>query len=144
MVPHRIGMLQARLAGPARLDAPSRMTHADAAMRFTKWDYLAFPVLAALLIGVGYGALRLVGFFGLGVLGLIIGFIAVRMDLERDGASGGEPTVLAEQIKLRQAMGRAERADLHAEQKARLKPLFVAQVVAAGFVILGFGLHFLL
>jgi hypothetical protein len=112
-------------------------------MRFTKWDYLAFPVLAALLIGVGYGALRLVGFFGLGVLGLIIGFIAVRMDLERDGASH-EPRVLEAQFKARDAMSRAEKADFHAGQRARLKPLFVAQVVAAGFVILGFGIHFLL
>jgi len=112
-------------------------------MRFTKWDYLAFPLLAAILIGVFYGALRLVGFFGLGVLGLIIGFIAVRMDLERDGASS-DPRVLLEQFRARDRMSRAERADFHASQLARLKPLFVAQVVAAGFVILGFGFHFLL
>lgn len=112
-------------------------------MRFTKWDYLAFPLLAALAIGVVYSALRLVGFFGLGILGLIIGFIAVRMDLERDGASS-DPRVLEEQFKARNRMSRAERADLHAGQLARLKPLFVAQIVAAGFIILGFGLHFLL
>jgi hypothetical protein len=109
-------------------------------MRMTKWDYVAFPLLAALLLGVTYGALRLVGFFGLGVLGLVIGFIAVRMDLERDGAS----SVLAEQFKARERMSRAERAGLQAEQSFRLKPLFVAQIVATGFVILGFGLHFLL
>jgi hypothetical protein len=82
-------------------------------MRFTKWDYLAFPILAAILIGVGYGALRLVGFFGLGVLGLIIAFIAVRMDLERDGGHSGEPTILAEQFKAREHMSRAEKAEMH-------------------------------
>jgi hypothetical protein len=113
-------------------------------MRVTKCDYLAFPILAALLIGVVYGALRLVGFFGLGVLGLVIGFIAVRMDLERDGPTTSDPTMLAEQAKARQRMSRAERAGFRAEQTVRLKPLFIAQVVAAGFVILGFGLHFLL
>ncbi len=112
-------------------------------MRFTKWDYVAFPLLAALAIGVFYGALRLVGFFGLGILGLVIAFIAVRMDLERDAASS-EPRVLEEQFKARDRMSRAERADFQAAQKARLKPLFVAQVVAAAFVILGFGFHFLL
>ena len=112
-------------------------------MRFTKWDYLAFPILAALAICVFYGALRLVGFFGLGVLGLIIGFIAIRMDLERDGASH-DPSTLAEQFKARDRMSRAERAGLRSEQSFRLKPLFVAQIVAAGFVILGFGFHFLL
>jgi hypothetical protein len=106
------------------------------AMRFTRWDYLAFPFLAALLIGVGYGALRLVGFFGLGILGLVIGFIAVRMDLERDGGP--------EQFKARDRMSRAEKAADDAEKASRLQPLFVAQVVAAGFVILGFGFHFLL
>ncbi len=109
-------------------------------MRFTKWDYVAFPLLAALAIGVFYGALRLVGFFGLGVLGLVIGFIAVRMDLERDGPSAG----LANQFRARDRMPRAEKADLRSEQAARMKPLFVAQIVAAGLVILGFGFHFLL
>jgi hypothetical protein len=89
-------------------------------MRFTKWDYLAFPIVAALAIGVFYGALRLVGFFGLGILGLVIGFIAVRMDLERDGASS-DPKVLEEQFKTRDRMSRAERADLHAAQLAQLK-----------------------
>lgn len=112
-------------------------------MRFTKWDYVAFPLLAALAIGIFYGALRLVGFFGLGILGLVIGFIAVRMDLERDSASS-DPRVLEEQFKARDRMSRAERADVRAAQQARLKPVFVAQVLAAGFVILGFGFHFLL
>ncbi len=109
-------------------------------MRETKWDYLVFPFLVALLIGVFYASLRLVGFFGLGVLGLVIGFITVRMDLERDGPSSG----LAEQFKARERMSRAERAGFQAEQSFRLKPLFIAQIVAAGFVIFGFGLHFLL
>lgn len=112
-------------------------------MRFAKWDYVAFPLLAALAITVFYGALRLVGFFGLGIVGLVIGFIAVRMDLERDAASH-EPRVLEEQFKARDRMSRAERADLHASQQARLKPLFVAQVLAAGLIILGFGFHFVL
>ena len=95
------------------------------------------------LIGVFYAALRLVGFFGLGVLGLVIGFIAVRMDLERDGASS-DPSALAEQYKARERMSRAERAEYRAGQAFRLRPLFIAQVVATGFVILGFGFHFLL
>ncbi|WP_146055805.1 hypothetical protein [Bosea psychrotolerans] len=110
----------------------------------TKWDYVAFPILAALLLGVTYSALRLVGFFGLGVLGLVIGFIAVRMELERDGAGSSDPTTLAAQFEARERMSRAERAGLQAEQAFRLKPLFVARIVATGFVILGFGLHFLL
>ncbi len=107
-------------------------------MRFTKWDYVAFPLLAAAGIGVFYGAIRLVGYFGLGVLGLVIVFITVRMDLEKDGPS------IAQQFKARDGMSRAEKADLFAEQRTRLQPQFVALVVGTGFIILGFGLHFLL
>lgn len=113
-------------------------------MRFTKWDYIAFPFLAALGIGVFYGAIRLVGYFGLGVLGLVIVFIVVRMDLEKDGPSGVDPSVIAEQFKARDRMSRAEKADLFAAQRTRLQPQFVALVVGAGLVILGFGMHFLL
>jgi hypothetical protein len=113
-------------------------------MRFTKWDYIAFPFLAAAGIGVFYGAIRLVGYFGLGVLGLVIVFIVVRMDLEKDGPSGVHPSVLAEQFKARDRMSRAEKASLFAEQRTRLQPQFVALVVGTGFTILGFGMHFLL
>ena len=109
-------------------------------MRFTKWDYIAFPLLAALCIGVFYGAIRLVGYFGLGVLGLIILFIVVRMDLEKDGPG----SALARQFKARDRMSRAEKADLLAEQQARLRPQFVALIVGTGFVILGFGFQFFL
>jgi len=111
-------------------------------MRFTKWDYLAFPVLAALAIGVFYAALRLLSFFGLGLLGLVIAFVTVRMDLERDGHSP-EPTVLVEQARARERMTRAEKAAFRSAQQWRLRPLFVAQIVATGCIILGFGLHFL-
>ena len=52
--------------------------------------------------------------------------------------------MLAEQFKARDRMSRAEKAAQDAEKALRLQPLFVAQVVAAGFVILGFGFHFLL
>lgn len=111
-------------------------------MRFTKWDYIAFPFLAALCIGVFYSVLRLVGFFGLGVLGLVIIFIVIRMDLEKDGPGGVH--VLAEQFKARDRMSRSEKSSLFEEQRSRLQPQFVALVTGAGFVILGFGLHFFL
>lgn len=126
-------MLDRRSAGPQ-----------DVVMRFTKWDYIAFPFLAALCIGVFYGALRLVGFFGLGVLGLVIVFIIVRMDLEKDGPGGVHPSVLAEQFKARDRMSRSEKANLFEEQRSRLQPQFVAHVVGTGFAILGFGFHFFL
>ena len=41
-------------------------------------------------------------------------------------------------------MSRAEKAGLFAEQRTRLQPQFVALLVGTGFVILGFGVHFLL
>lgn len=109
-------------------------------MRFTKWDYIAFPVLAAIGIGTFYGALRLVGFFGLGIIGLAIVFVVVRMDLEKDGP----PSMLASQFRARDGMSRGERLSLFEEQRLRRQPQFVALVVGTGCIILGFGLHFLL
>jgi hypothetical protein len=46
--------------------------------------YLLPPVL----LGTGalaFLAYRIVGFLGIGILGVLIGFIAVRVDLEKDG-----------------------------------------------------------
>jgi hypothetical protein len=113
-------------------------------MRMTRIDSILLPVLVGVLAGVAVGSFLLAGFIGLGVLGLIIGVMAQRIELEKDGAVGHTMTtsLYAEQFKAQANMTRAERAERKAENEALLKWLFVAKVVSAGLVILGFGLFF--
>jgi hypothetical protein len=110
-------------------------------MRMTRIDWILLPVLVAVLAAIALGAYLLVGFFGLGVLGLIIGAMAQRIELEKDGAVSNvmTPSLYAEQMKAQERMSRAERAAHRAEVETLMKPLFVAKVVSAGLIILGFG-----
>ena len=114
-------------------------------MRMTRTDWILLPFLVAVLAGIALGAFLLAGFIGLGVLGLIIGVMAQRIELEKDGAVSNEMTtsLYADQIKAQERMTRAERAEHRAETQALLKVLSVAKIVSAGLVILGFGFFFL-
>jgi hypothetical protein len=114
-------------------------------MRMTRIDWILLPFLVAVLAGIVLGAFLLAGFIGLGVLGLIIGVMAQRIELEKDGAVSNEMTtsLYADQIKAQERMTRAERAEHRAETQALLKVLSVAKIVSAGLVILGFGFFFL-
>jgi hypothetical protein len=114
-------------------------------MRMTRIDWILLPFLIAILAGVMLGAFLLAGFLGLGGLGLIVGVMAQRIEVEKDGAVGHSRTtsLYAEQFKARERMTRAEKAEWQAETQALLKWLFVAKVVSAGLIILGFGFFIL-
>lgn len=111
----------------------------------TRIDWILLPFLVAVLAGIALGAFLLAGFMGLGVLGLIIGVMAQRIELEKDGAVSNEMTtsLYADQIKAQERMTRAERAEHRAETQTLLKVLSVAKIVSAGLIILGFGFFFL-
>lgn len=110
-------------------------------MRMTRIDWILLPFLVAALVGVVLGAFLLAGFLGLAVLGLIVGVMAQRIELEKDGATSNVMTtsLYAQQFKAREGMSRTEKAEHRAETEALLKWLFVAKVVSAGLIILGFG-----
>jgi hypothetical protein len=110
-------------------------------MRMTRIDWILLPIFLSVLAGVVVGAFLLVGFLGLGVLGLIVGVMAQRIELEKDGAVGHSMTtsLYAQQFKAQESMTRAERAERQSESETLLKALFVAKVVSAGLIILGFG-----
>jgi hypothetical protein len=114
-------------------------------MRMTRIDWILLPVLVGVLAGVVVGAFLLTGFVGLGILGLIVGVMAQRIELEKDGATSNDMTtsLYAQQFKAQEGMTRAERAERKAENEALLAWLFVAKVVSAGLIILGFGLFVL-
>jgi hypothetical protein len=111
-------------------------------MRMTRLDWYLLPILIGVLGAIVYLAFMTVGFLGLGVIGLIIGVAALRIELEQDGTTGMVRTtdLYARQIETLDRATRAEKAAHRAEKAALLKPLFVAKVVSAGFIILGFGL----
>ena len=114
-------------------------------MHMTRIDWILLPILVAVLAGAVLAAYLVAGFLGLGVLGLIIGVMAQRIELEKDGATSNVMTtsLYAEQIKAQETMSRAERAEHREEARVLLKVLSIAKIVSAGFVILGFGLFFL-
>jgi hypothetical protein len=114
-------------------------------MRMTRIDWILLPILAGVLAGIALGAFLLAGFLGLGGIGLIVGVMAQRIELEKDGATSNDMTtsLYAQQFIAQERMTRAERAERRAENEALLKWLFVAKVVSAGLIILGFGLFVL-
>jgi hypothetical protein len=110
-------------------------------MRMTRIDRILLPVLVGILATVAYVVFSLVGFLGLGILGLVIGVMAQRIEIEKDGAVSNYMTtsLYAQQFKAREGMSRAEKAEHAARSRTLLKWLFVAKVVSAGLIILGFG-----
>lgn len=80
-------------------------------MAFVWSGWLIASVIAFMIVAYA-------GFFGIGVIGLMIWFVTARVDMEQDGVVGAgvSPGFLAQQIKVRTEMSRAERAALHGRQ----------------------------
>jgi hypothetical protein len=104
----------------------------------TRTDWFLLPILAAILSGVVYAAFHWLGFFSLGLIGLLTGMVALQVELE-----GGRP---ADDIRnaalMRAALERRHPTDKAAWASAQM-PIFIGKVVSAGLVVLGFGVFFL-
>ena len=108
-------------------------------MHLLRTETFALPLV---LLGVGalaYFAYRIVGFLGIGILGVLIGFIAVRVDLEKEGAvgSGWAAGLHAQQVSSRRTAPHAERAAHRAEMHALRRPLLIAKIISAALVAIG-------
>jgi hypothetical protein len=115
-------------------------------VRLSRSEIYALPLV---LLGTGalaYFAYRIVGFLGIGLLGVLIGFIAVRVDLEKEGAVGSELAagLYAQQMSSRRTAPHAERAAHRAETQALRCPLLIAKIIAAVLVAVGFAGFFYL
>jgi hypothetical protein len=101
-------------------------------------------LLMGSLGGTSYVAYQVVGFLGVGVLGLIIGGIALTVELEQGGPVGhGQATSLYSQhMAAVECMSAAEKAERWAEIESAALPLLVAKIVSAGLIVVGFGLFF--
>ena len=86
-------------------------------------------------------AFRLAGFLGVGLLGLLIGFVAVSYGLRHDDVGGGFPsaTLYARQVSLREQMTHDEKLARRAGLHALWRPVVVAKTVSIGLIVLGFG-----
>jgi len=101
-------------------------------------------LLVASLGATSYVAYQIVGFFGVGILGLIAGLITLTVELER-----GRPLVHGQAASLyiqfmaaEEKMSSAEKAARRAEIESAAFPLLMAKIVSAGLILIGFGLFF--
>ena len=110
-------------------------------MRLSKSEMFLLPLALLGTAFLAYEAYRLVGFIGIGVLGLLIGVIAVQVDLEKGGAvgAGSAASLFAQQVSAQQNMSRSERAARHAEIQSMRRPLMIAKIVSAALIIVGIG-----
>lgn len=112
----------------------------------TRPDLVILRLVACVaLSGLALLAWRAAGGLGVGVLGLLVLFVAVRMDLEGNRPIGPEmtPGLHASQFS---DEGRSSDAERAAERSARasfLAPLRLAMALGALLVLIGFGSLFL-
>jgi hypothetical protein len=100
------------------------------------------PALAALGgVAIAVLASYFGGFLGVGLAGLVIGFAAVRYDLEKQDVGGGFPsaTLYARQVAVREQMTADERIAHQAGIHALWRPLAIAKTISIGLIALGFG-----
>lgn len=104
-------------------------------------------VLAAIcslvLIGFAFLAWRAAGWIGVGVLGLLTVFIAVRFDLEGDRPIGPQmtPGLYASQFRDERA-GHAETASRRSALARMMGPVRLAMLLGVLLVVVGFGALF--
>lgn len=142
-------MPRIRRAGPSRralgwiAECPMRPLRVGP-WSLSRADLVLLPGLVALAGGAVWGAFHLLGFLGLGILGLIVGIIAANVELQGGRALGSSltPNVYADAVAAENRETPAERAARRAEAARAALPLHVARVVSAGLIILGFGLFF--
>jgi len=79
------------------------------------------------------------GFLGILLAGLLIGFAAVRYDLEKQDVGGGfpSPSLYARQMAAREQMTAEERIANRAGLRALWRPLVVARTISVGLIALG-------
>ena len=115
-------------------------------LRVKASDVAFVLLLTGVVAGTSYFAYQLVGFIGVGILGLIIGVIAQTVGLEQGGAIGHDqaPSVYAMHMAAVDRMSAAERAERRAAIKADAFPLLLTKVVSGALIVIGFAMFFFL
>ena len=81
------------------------------------------------------------GFFGLGLIGILIWFICVRVDLEKEGAVGSpfSTSLYAMQVRSREGASRSDRARHRHKQGLLVQSMRLAKMLGMGLTAVGFG-----
>lgn len=103
-------------------------------------------VSVAALLGLAWLAWRAIGWFGVGLLGLLVLFIAVRVELEGNRPVGHQmtPGLYAGQYRGEMQAHASERAERHSERTAVIGSARLVVWLGALLVAAGFGLFFAL
>jgi hypothetical protein len=109
-------------------------------MRLARTEIYLLPAVLLGVLALAYAAFRIVGFLGVGMLGLLIGFIAVQIDLEKEGAVGGAfgSSLYARHMMAQQTMSQSERAAHKADVRSLQRPLLIAKIIGGALIIVGF------
>ena len=75
------------------------------------------------------------GFLGIGLLGVLIGFMAAEVDLDKEGVIG--PSALHAQQMMARLNDPSERAAHRSEMQSHTRPLLIAKIISAALVIVG-------
>ncbi|HXV24188.1 MAG TPA: hypothetical protein VED46_08005 [Alphaproteobacteria bacterium] len=83
----------------------------------------------------------LLGFFGIGLIGVTTWFVGSWIDLEKEGTVGHEltPGLYADQIRAQQGMSRAERAAMRSEQSLTRRKAQFFKYLGMGLTAIGLG-----
>jgi len=107
-----------------------------AAWRLSRTEVYVLPPILLGVAALAFFAHQIVGFLGIGLLGVLIGFLAVQVDLDKEGVIG--PGVLhAQQMMARQNASPSERAAHRSEMQSHARPLLIAKIISATLVIIG-------
>jgi hypothetical protein len=110
-------------------------------MRKAGQEFLAIGAACAASVTAACFAYLVVGWLGVGVLGVLIAFIAVRTELEQDGPVGSQQTaeLFAASLRRHDQMHRAEKAARRAEAASIVRAGLVAKVIGGIMIVIGLG-----
>jgi len=104
-------------------------------MAFVWSGWLIAAVIAFMIVAYA-------SFFGVGVIGLMIWFVTARVDMEQDGGvvgAGFSPGFLAQQLRSKAEMSRAERAALRGKQLLEQQSTRFFRYLGIALTVGGFG-----
>lgn len=110
-------------------------------MRISIEAPLTFAFVGMATLMAGYFVHDALGWIGVGLLGLLMLFVAIRVELERAGPVGSAQTtgLFASTFAAREQMSRAEREAERIEVSATLWSTRFAKLIGAALAVLGLG-----